>query len=75
MRKLLGILGLLIGATALKAALWIGRHGAPPSFLPTTVGEKVGFGFVIILVVTFVCCLIWYLVKGKTTPSSERDPK
>ena len=75
MRKFLGILGLLIAFTAIKAIAWLGRHGTPVSLLPTAVGDMVGFGFVAVLLVTFVSCLIWYLIRGKEQKSSNADPK
>jgi hypothetical protein len=64
MKTLLTILGLLIVLTAVKAIAWVVQHGAPPSLQPTTVGDMVGFGFVVVLLISFVSCLIWYLVKG-----------
>lgn len=73
MRKLLGILGLFIGLTAIKAALGIGQHGAPPSLRPKTIGDWIGLGFVVILVFTFVICLIGHLIRDKTADRSETD--
>jgi riboflavin transporter FmnP len=65
MRKFLGVLGALIALTAVKAIVWVARYGTPPSLLPTTVGDMVGLGFVAVLLITFVSCLIWYLLKGR----------
>jgi hypothetical protein len=65
MKNVLKVLGLMIILTAIKAIAWISEHGAPPMELPTTTGDIVGIVFVAILVISFVSCLLWYLIKGE----------
>jgi hypothetical protein len=64
MKNLLKVLGLIILFTGVKAIAWVAEHGAPPSLLPTTTADMIGFGFVVVLLISFVACLIWYLVQG-----------
>lgn len=64
MKKFLGILALMIAVTAIKAVAWVSQNGAPPTLAPQTTGDMIGIAFVGLLVVTFVGCSIWYLVKG-----------
>ncbi len=72
MKRFLLILGLLLAVTAIKAAAWIAENGAPPSLMPETVGDMIGIAFVVVLVVTFIACSIWYLVIGRR---DENNPK
>ena len=71
MKQFLVTLGLLILVTAIKAVAWIGQNGAPPSLVPATVGDWVGLCFVVVLLVTFVSCLIWYLWRGVRSRREE----
>jgi hypothetical protein len=64
MKNVLKILGLFIILTGIKAVSWVAKHGTPFSFRPNTTGDRIGFGFVILLLISFVSCLSWYLVKG-----------
>jgi hypothetical protein len=63
MKRFTVTLGLLIALVVLKAIVHIARHGTPPTVMPATFGETVGFVYVVVLLVTFVSCLAWYARK------------
>jgi hypothetical protein len=65
MKRLLVTLGLLIVVIGFKAASWVAENGSPPSLVPTTVPDMIGFGFVAIVLIAFVSCSIWYIIKRR----------
>jgi hypothetical protein len=64
MKRFLVILGMLILVTGVKAIAWIANNGVPQSLTPSTTGDLIGFGFVAVLLISFVACLVWYLIHG-----------
>jgi hypothetical protein len=73
MKNFLLIVGTLLIATGIKAGVWIARNGVPPSWMPSTIGDWIGYIFVGFLLVSFFLSLAWHLYKKMENAQSKAD--